>query len=263
MHPIERLRYVARSSGVSAVVLARETAGGLAGMAFDPPGVVTACRRVVERHPVSAPIWWLASRVLTAADPVAEAWRSAELLSDDRTAEELSSALPDDATVTVLGWPDQATEAFARRGDVTVLVVDVLGEGVGLVRALRRADVEAEVVAVHGLAACVAASDLVLLEASAIGPDGFIAVAGSMAAASVAYVQQLPVWLVSGVGRALPARTWKAMLARRGVTGLDDDDEVVPAELVSVAVGPAGVRSYAQEAAAVDCPVAAELLGRR
>jgi hypothetical protein len=263
MHPIERLRYVARSSGASAVVLARETAGGLAGMAFDAPAVVIACRRVVERHPVNGPIWWLASRVLTAPDPVAEAWRSAGLLADDPTAEELSLALPDDATVTVLGWPDQATESFARRGDVTVLVVDVLGEGVGLVRALRRADVVAEVVAVHGLGACVTASDVVLLEASAMGPDGFIAVAGSMAAASVAYVNELPVWLVGGVGRVLPARTWKAMLARRGVTGLDDDDELVPGALVTHVVGPAGLRAYAEAVAVPDCPVAAELLGRR
>ena len=32
---------------------------------FDPPGLVTACRRILDRHPLSGPLWWLAARVLT------------------------------------------------------------------------------------------------------------------------------------------------------------------------------------------------------
>ena len=70
MHPIERLRYVARAGSVDQDVLVHETAGALAGLDFDPQGLVIACRRLVERHPASGPIWWLASKVLCAADPI-------------------------------------------------------------------------------------------------------------------------------------------------------------------------------------------------
>ncbi len=65
-----------------------------------------------------------------------------------------------------------------------------------------------------GLGAAVADADLVLLEASAIGPDGFVGVAGSRAAAAVAAHDETPVWLVSGVGRALPRRMWDALVSR-------------------------------------------------
>ncbi len=79
MHPIERLRYVARSSGAPQAVLVRETAAALGGLGFDPAGLVTACRRVLDRHPTSGPLWWLCSRVLTAVDDAdLEGWRCAD-----------------------------------------------------------------------------------------------------------------------------------------------------------------------------------------
>ncbi|MEJ7583727.1 MAG: hypothetical protein WKF43_06455 [Acidimicrobiales bacterium] len=69
MHPIERLRFVARASGGDQALLVRETAGALAAFRHDPAGLVTACRRIVSRHPASAPLWWLCARVLTAPTP--------------------------------------------------------------------------------------------------------------------------------------------------------------------------------------------------
>ena len=51
----------------------RETAGALSSLGFDPAGLVTACRRIVDRHVTSGPLWWLCARVLTAGDPLAEA----------------------------------------------------------------------------------------------------------------------------------------------------------------------------------------------
>ena len=47
MHPIERLRYVARAAGEGPGLLAGEAAGALAAFADDPQGLVTACRRLV------------------------------------------------------------------------------------------------------------------------------------------------------------------------------------------------------------------------
>ena len=53
MHPIERLRYVARASGAPQGVLVQETATALASFGSDPQGLVTACRRIVWRQPTS------------------------------------------------------------------------------------------------------------------------------------------------------------------------------------------------------------------
>ena len=69
MHPIERLRMVARAAGEGPALLAQEAAGALAAFAGDPAGLVTACRRLVDRQPTSGPIWWLSARVLASDDP--------------------------------------------------------------------------------------------------------------------------------------------------------------------------------------------------
>lgn len=265
MHPIERLRYVARSSGAPQAVLVRETAAALGGLGFDPAGLVTACRRVLDRHPTSGPLWWLCARILTAVgDPDLEGWHCADELDDDPTVDELAHALPADATVCVLGWPELAGEALARRGDVEVLAVDALDEGSGLVRRLRYAGVDAADVPVSGLGAAAAAADLVLLEASAAGPGGLVAVAGSRAAAAVAHDAGVPVWAVAGVGRRLPEPLLGALLARLGAEHGGEPwevaDEVVPVRLVDricVDVGP--IEPHVA-LANPECPVAPELL---
>jgi hypothetical protein len=260
MHPIERLRYVARASGASHDLLVRETASALASFGGDPSGLITACRRVVARQPTSGPVWWLAARVLTAPDPLQEAWAAVEEMQRDTTGRELAYALPDDATICVLGWPDLIGEALVRRGDVEVLVVDSLGEGSGFVHRLESADVEAVDVPAIGLGAAVADSDLVVLEASAIGPDQFLGIAGSRAAAATARSVQIPVWLVGGSGRLLPQRMWDALVSRVDPDEpWDADDEVVPLELVDCVVGPDGLESVAAALKRTDCPVAPEL----
>ena len=187
--------------------MVRETAEALAGLRLDPAGLVTACRRIVERHPTSAPLWWLCARTLTAAEPLAEAWRCVEAIDDDPTPAELATALPDDATVCVVGWPDQvARGAGAARRRHRARGRRASDDGYGLARRLHRLDrrrsrrCRPEVWPPPRRAA-----DLVLLEAEAIGPDGFVAPSGTHAAAAVAYCAEVPVWLVGGVGRLLPA----------------------------------------------------------
>ncbi|MGH9208547.1 MAG: hypothetical protein ACRD1G_18670, partial [Acidimicrobiales bacterium] len=64
MHPIERLRYVARADGAGPSALVRAAAGALAGFSGEPVALVTACRRLVDRHPAVGPMWWLAARVM-------------------------------------------------------------------------------------------------------------------------------------------------------------------------------------------------------
>lgn len=262
MHPIEHLRYVARASGADHRLLVQETAAAIGSFGFDPSGLVTACKRILERHPTVGPLWWLAAHVLTAADPDEAAWRCVEQISDDPTALELAHALPDEATVCVVGWPAVTGEALARRGDCRVLVVDALDEGSGLVRRLRRSDVEAIQVPVSGLGAAAALSDVVVLEASAIGPGGFVTIQGARAAACVAWCQERPVWVVGGVGRLLPDALFSALASRVLAEGdpWELDDEIVPLELATRVAGPFGVLEPAEALAHTDTPLAAELL---
>jgi hypothetical protein len=263
MHPIERLRMVARASGEDPGLLAREAAAALAGCAGDPRALVMACRRLVDRQAAAGPVWWLAARVVAAADPESEAWRSAEALRDDPTPGVVAAALPDDARVAVLGWPEQVTETLRRRGDASVLVVDALGDGSPLVSALERSGGDALLVPEAGAGAAVASCDLLLLDASAVGPGGFFAVAGSRAAAAVAYTEQIPVWVVAGVGRVLPGRLFDAMAAAVTAAGdpWDADWELVPLGLATAVIGPDGARTPEEALARADCPDAPELTG--
>jgi hypothetical protein len=252
---------VARAAGEGPALLAQEAAGALAAFGDDPAGLVTACRRLVDRQPTSGPFWWLGARVLAAGDPIDEAWRSADELHADCTPVTLSSKLPEGGTVTVLGWPEQVGAGLHRRGDTEVLVVDALGEGRGLVRRLRAADIDAALVPESGLGAAVSCSTMVLLEAGALGPTGFVATPGSHAAAAVAAHLAKPVWVVAGVGRVLPGPLWTALVRRIGDDDLwDAAEEVVPLDLVDRVVRPDGLLDPADALTRTGCPVAPELM---
>lgn len=264
MHPIERLRYVARASGAEPSLLVRETAAALAEVVrVEPVGLVPACRRLIDRHLTTGPVWWLSARMLTAAEPLEAAWLAAAELEQDQTADTLAAALPDDATVTIIGWPDLAAAALRRRGDVEVLVADAMGDGSALARRLADHGTDVAVVPDRGVAAAAIVSDLVLVEALAAGPSGVLAVAGSHGAAAAAHHVGVPVWAVTGVGRVLPPALWDALLAR-----LDQGDEepwdrgveLVPAGLVVATAGPTGRMATADGLALTTCPVAPELL---
>lgn len=264
MHPIERLRYVARASGGEQSLIVRETASALASFAGDPVGLVTACRRIVARQPASGPLVWLCARILSAADPPSETWAAADDYESDPTARELAHALPG-GTVVVIGWPELSGDALARRGDCRVLAVDAAGEGLSFVDRLTRAGTDACDVAVEGTAAAVADADLVLLDALAAGPDAFLAPSGSRAAAAVARSCGVDVWLVAGVGRLLPASMWQALLERIEAGGSepwDRSEEVVPLGLIDRICGPVGPEEPAVGLRRVDCPVVPELLRR-
>src|SRR5919202_4709289 len=102
MHPMERLRLVARAGREEATLLGRESASALAAFADDPAALVTACRRLVDRQPTCGPVWWVAARVLSAPDPGRGAWRAGDELCRDATPSALAAALPQDATAVVL-----------------------------------------------------------------------------------------------------------------------------------------------------------------
>jgi hypothetical protein len=265
VHPIERLRYVARASGADQEVLVRETAHALSAFHDDPAGLVAAARRIVDRHPTSGPLWWLCARVLTAPEPHREAWDAVDAIADDPTPAELAYALEADSTVCLVGWPELVGYALPRRGDVEVLAVDSLGEGSGLVRRLMQAGIDAVDVQTSGLGAAVGAADVVLLEAVAAGPDGFVGVSGSLAAAAVARHAGIPVWATIGIGRQMPPRMWQALVDRRDARPDDPwdlDEELVPLDLVDQVCGPQGLEAPADAVRRTDCPIAPELFDR-
>jgi hypothetical protein len=97
---------------------------------------------------------------------------------------------------------------------------------------------------------------LALLEATAVGPDRFVAAAGSAALAAAAREAHRPVWLVCGVGRVLPGPLYDALVRR---VGDDPAWEEVPLAAVDDVVGPAGPVPPSRLPRSA-CPVAAELL---
>ena len=262
VHPIERLRYLARSSGGDPRVMVSETASALRGMGVDPAGLVVACRRIVERHPTSGPLWWLCAHMLTAADPYSTARRLAGEIDGDVTPEVLVDSLPTDITVCVVGWPDLVGEAILRRGDIRVLAIDADDQGGSFFRRLERADVEAEVIEPGGVAAAVLAADLVLIEVLAASSSEIIAARGSRAAASVAYCSEVPVWAVAGVGRCLPEAGFLSLVDRLGDVRAPwlAEADVMPLALFSHLSTVGGVVAVEEASLRAECPLAHELL---
>ncbi|HLF41797.1 MAG TPA: hypothetical protein VI854_10045, partial [Acidimicrobiia bacterium] len=190
MHPIERLRWVARAPEGEASLVAAEAAEALAAFADEPAGLVIACRRLIERRPACGPLWWLSARMLCALDPPLEAALIAAELERDPTATALAAELPGGA-VAVAGWPELAARALRARGrggaevpaDDTVYVAGSSREAHRLARWFEMSDVDARTASPEKAAKRAA---LVLLEAEALGPQGFVAGAGSEALALAA-----------------------------------------------------------------------------
>ena len=261
MHPIERLRYVARAGADDLDGLAQEAASALRGFRGDHAGLVTACRSLVDRHPAAGPLWWLAARCLCSPDPGSEAWQAADELERDRTFATLVATLPEEAAVVSLGWPATLAAAARRRGDLSFLVVDPGGMWSWQLDRLVEEGNELAVVPEAGMGSAVATADLVLLEAQALGGDTFVAVAGARAAAATARHAGVPVWLVAPVGRCLPAQLMGALQGRlASARPWAEPDEIVPLKLVDLVIRSIGELEPADAAADPDCPFAPELL---
>ncbi|HUR77462.1 MAG TPA: hypothetical protein VMZ22_05915 [Acidimicrobiales bacterium] len=265
-HPIERLRWAARNDGDGPRLAGLQAARALGGFVGDPAGLVTACRRLVQRQPAMGPVWWVTARMLVTADHAhVEADFIESLLIDDATAEEmayfLDGLIPGESTILLIGPPWYSGDALTRRGDITVLAVDT-PVGYGLARALERADVDAISVRDSGVGASAAAADVVLIDATAVGPDGVIAASGARAAAAVARAAGRHVVVAAGEATVLPARMWEALCACIDAEQdpWDADYELVPLSLIQTMVGPTGALDPTRAVSRADCPIAAELL---
>ena len=262
MHPIERLRYVARAEGASPAVIVSESARALSTFHADPAGLVMATRRLVAHHPTLGAMWWMGARVLTATDPGTEAFTLSEELEDDDTPRQLARALDPDATVLIVGWPAQTVEALVKRGSGTVFVADVGREAAGAQRFLDNRGVDALLVSLTGLAAAVRAADVVIVECLAGGPDEGLFDGASASAAALASAFDVSVWAAVGVGRMLPGRMWEALVGRWEALdeGWELAEDLVPWSLVDQVVGEHGVVETVAVATLTTAPVAPELL---
>lgn len=225
MHPIERLRAVARAREVDQALLAREAASVLGAFAGDPPGLVTSCRRLLDRHPTAGALWWTFARLLEAADVRAEAHAVRHDLDDSPAVTALSLDLPDGAVVAVV--PDVAG-----------------GSELGLALTNWRDDL----VVAHDPGALHLDRPeprVLLVEAGAAGPDRFLANGGTEDEVAAAREAGVAVWLVVDVGRRLPKVLFDA-LVRRAPAGCEE----VRISVVERVIEPRHV----------GCPVAPELL---
>lgn len=238
MHPIERLRYVARAGTVPVGPLVRESAAALSSFADDPKGLLTSCRRLLDRRSDCGPLVWLAARMLTAMDPRAEATRVVSELDADTTGHVLERGLDSLAAgSSVLAMEDLGAfdAALQDRPDLRWLEPD---------------DPEAA-----------GTADLVLIASDCAGPSEALVEAEAVPAAEAARDRGTPVWLIAGAGRILPEQMWEMLHARhrpddpsmRGLAVLDLN------RLVTRVVTPSGVRTPAEAARASGCPIVPEL----
>ena len=256
---MEHLRYVARAGDLSQEVLVRETASALGSLASDPLELVTVCRRILDKFPIAGALWSMAARICASSQPYQAAREFVAELRVDATADHAADALPDGASVCLLGWPDLAADGLGRRSDVTVRIIDAYGEGAGLARRLAGNGCDVTDVPLAGLAAACSTADVILVEAAAAGPEALIAAGGSHAAAAVGYVSGVEVWCIVGQGRALPQPLFEAAAGSVAHDPWECDEELVPVGLFSHVVGPGGVEPAAGWQR-TDCPLAAELL---
>lgn len=234
----------------------------LGSLRVDPANLVIACRRIVERHPELGPVWWLCAHLLTSNDPSGLAWEMADEIDDDTAERQIAAALPDEAIVLTIGWPEIGGAALMRRGDVRVLCADSRFQASSFMQRLERFEVECEPVPAESLARAAALADFVLLETIAASPTRVLAPVGSHVVAAVAASTGTPVWLAAGIGRRLPVRYVDAIaervLGESAVWDLEVDD--VPVGLVTHVGSVDGVSDDVTGSLRPDCPFAPELL---
>jgi hypothetical protein len=262
MHPIERLRWIARDHEEAPTTLAVEAAWAISDLVNDEPAaVITACRRLVESHVTVGPLWWVAATVLAAGDPDQAARRVVAELISDPTAELLAAGLGDqfggDAPLVVVCPAETVVEAFSHR---PVAFVRAVGSSPALRGQVRRFATVAATAegfgfeeaeqAVHGAAA-------VLVEALAAGTRGVLVAAAAAPLAKVAQCASVPLWGVAGVGRVLCDQLLDQVLRRAG-----DGVELVETARFDLVAGPDGLQAPVQALARNTCPPAPELLVR-
>lgn len=267
MHPMERLRYVARagtSGSADAAIVVAETVEAIARLRPQPPELVTVCRQLVQRNPACGPLWWLGSRLL--AGGLDQLWDLATEIEADMTADRLADALPDGGRVLAIGCPELTARALVRRADVEVLAIDAGQSAPTFMRLLDRADVDVTMIDPAGAMAAARAVDVVLVETVATSDERAIVPLGAGALGVAAAAVSAPIWLVAGAGCRLP-RPFVDAIATMAVPRAAPWEGAVEALDLAVltagrdrVAGPLGVLPYGPNVLAPDCPYTPELI---
>ncbi|HLN04849.1 MAG TPA: hypothetical protein VK217_01120 [Acidimicrobiales bacterium] len=262
MHPIERLRWIARARDETPTTLAAEAGWTLAELALEePPALVTACRRLLESHVTVGPLWWVAATVLVAPDPDQAARRAVGELCSDPTAELLARALSQrlgsEGLIVVASPADTVRDALGHRPSSVVRVVGsspgLRGEVRGFAALVEEAsgwEFDEALEAVDGAA-------VVLVEALAAGPRGVVLNAAASPLLRAARDSPVPLWAVAGVGRVLNDQLLGEMLRRAG-----GEVQLIEPGAFEALAGPAGLENATEALARSACPAAPELLVR-
>ncbi len=262
MHPIERLRWIARDREEAPTTLALEAAWAISDLAADEPAaVVTACRRLVESHVTVGPLWWVAATVLAGPDPDQAARRAVAELVSDPTAELLAAGLGGrlgGGALVVVGCPaETVVEAFSHRPVATVRVVGSASALRGQVRRFRTASAKADGFEFDEAEQAVRGAAVVLVEALAAGSRGVLVIASAAPLAEAAKGASVPLWGVAGVGRVLSDQLLEEVLRRAG-----DSVVLIETARFDLVAGRAGLEAPVQALARDACPPAPELLVR-
>jgi hypothetical protein len=226
VHPIERLRAVAQATDIEQTLLAGEAASVLGSLAFDPLGLLTSCRRLLDRHPAAGALWWTCARLLAADDARAEARAITAELEDDPARMDLGLELPEGAVVAVVpdaaGGSDLVYDLAGMRDDLEVIEAGEAGIGSG---------------------------GIFVVEAGAAGPDRMLSLPGTGDALAEGRDAGAAVWVLLAVGRRLPGPLFDAVAARVG-RDADPGAEVVALDHVERVIEPRSL----------PCPCPPELL---
>jgi len=87
VHPIERLRYVARAGAAPDKILVAESVPAFSAFADDPRAMLVALRQLITRQPDSPGLLGLAAHMVQSLDPVDAGWVFANELEFDPTSE--------------------------------------------------------------------------------------------------------------------------------------------------------------------------------
>lgn len=85
MHPIERLRYVARAGTAPDTFLVAESVPAFAAFARNPNAMLVSLKGLISRQPESPGLLCLAARMVHSLDAVAAGWEFADAMELDRT----------------------------------------------------------------------------------------------------------------------------------------------------------------------------------
>lgn len=232
---MERLRAVLRIAAAHPTLLAHEAAEALLACT-EPAERVVACRRLLDHRPACGPLWWVASLAVTAADPHRALVDALEALDQDLTPHVVAQAVEACVRVIVLGSPEQCV----------LLPRDERVRWVSRGRARPGVDTRT----------------VVLADGWALGPPGFLCDPETAAGVETARSSGATVWVLAGVGRALPSPVWDAALARS--RHRRHPATVVDGGHVGAVLGPSGRVAWDDALGSGSwgpaCPIAPELL---